>query len=72
MPRAPSYSKPALTYAEQIKHLKESRLHIPFEAKAAHLLQNISFYRFPGYGFPLLKKPIIYLIKGLLLTASLR
>lgn len=51
------YNKPALTYTEQIKRLKERGLHIPNEKKAAHLLENLSYYRLSGYWYPLLKDP---------------
>lgn len=57
MSRKPEYSKPALSYAEQIKRLKERGLLIPNKDKATHLLQNLSYYRLSGYWYPLLREP---------------
>lgn len=48
------YSKPPLTYQQQIDQLKGRGLDIENEQKALHLLENISYYRLSGYWFPLL------------------
>lgn len=48
------YTKPALTYAEQIQQLKTRGLAIPDENKASHLLEVISYYRLSAYWYPLL------------------
>jgi abortive infection bacteriophage resistance protein len=48
------YTKPALTYAEQIQQLKDRGLKIQNEPKATHLLEVISYYRLSGYWYPLL------------------
>ncbi len=49
-----SYTKPALTYAGQIKQLKDRGLKIENESKALHLLEVISYFRLSGYWYPLL------------------
>lgn len=56
MPRAP-YTKPALDYAGQLQQLKNRGLIIDSDAKALHLLENISYYRLSGYWYPLLDNP---------------
>ena len=48
------YSKPALTYAEQIQQLKDRGLIIENESKVLHLLEVISYFRLSGYWYPLL------------------
>ena len=48
------YSKPALTYQQQLQQLKDRGLTINDDAKAVHLLEQISYYRLSGYWFPLL------------------
>ena len=48
------YGKQALTYTDQINQLKARGLSIGDEAKAAHLLEVVSYYRLSGYWFPLL------------------
>jgi abortive infection bacteriophage resistance protein len=53
MPKIP-YTKPALTYAEQLQQLKDRGMAIADDAKALHLLENISYYRLSGYWYPLL------------------
>lgn len=53
MNRVP-YTKPALTYAEQLQQLKDRGLIIENEPKALHLLEMISYYRLSGYWYPLL------------------
>jgi abortive infection bacteriophage resistance protein len=52
-----NYSKPVLTYVEQINLLKKRGLIINDEKKALHLLENISYYRLSAYWFPLLDNP---------------
>lgn len=49
-----SYSKTALSYAEQLHQLKNRGLIIEDEPKAMHLLEVISYYRLSGYWYPLL------------------
>ena len=56
MTRVP-YTKQALTYAEQLLSLKKRGLIIQNEAKAIHLLEQISYYRLSAYWYPLLKEP---------------
>ncbi len=56
MPRIP-YTKPALTYSEQLQQLKSRGLIIEDDAKALFLLENISYYRLSGYWYPLLQQP---------------
>lgn len=50
----PTYSKPALSYQEQIDQLRRRGLIIENETQAVHLLENISYYRLSGYWYPLL------------------
>lgn len=54
-----SYSKPALTYQQQLDQLKGRGLCVEDEHKALHLLANLSYYRFSAYLHPLLKLPKI-------------
>lgn len=49
------YNKPPLTYPQLIQQLKDRGLTIQNEAKALHLLTNISYYRLSGYWYPLLE-----------------
>jgi abortive infection bacteriophage resistance protein len=49
------YNKPPLTYLQLVQQLKDRGLTITNEAKAQHLLKNISYYRFSGYWYPLLR-----------------
>jgi abortive infection bacteriophage resistance protein len=51
------YKEPALDYAGQLKRLKERGLVIENEAKALHLLENISYFRLSGYWYPILAHP---------------
>jgi abortive infection bacteriophage resistance protein len=48
------YDKPFLSYQSQIELLKSRGLKFSDENKALHLLENISYYRFSGYWYPLL------------------
>jgi len=56
MPRVP-YSKPALNYADQLQRLRTRGLIIQNDAKAQHLLENISYYRLSGYWYPMIAEP---------------
>ncbi len=56
MHRVP-YSKPALNYADQLQQLKNRGLIVENDAKALHLLENISYYRLSGYWYPMLSAP---------------
>ena len=58
-----SYSKTALTYAEQLQQLKIRGLIIEDEPKALHLLEVISYYRLSGYWYPLLADKQIHQFK---------
>lgn len=49
------YSKTALHYNDQLQQLKSRGLYVENDAKALHLLENISYYRLSGYWFPLLQ-----------------
>jgi len=53
MPQAP-YSKPFLPYPAQLALLKSRGMAFADEAKALHLLQNVSYHRFSSYWYPLL------------------
>lgn len=48
------YPKHLISFADQISLLKQRGLSFKDEAKALHLLQNISYYRLSGYWYPLL------------------
>jgi abortive infection bacteriophage resistance protein len=48
------YTKPPLSYSEQIQLLKSRGLEIENEPKALHLLEVISYYRLSGYWYPML------------------
>lgn len=49
------FSKPALTYEEQLNRFQERGLHVEDRAKALHLLEHISYYRLSAYFYPLLE-----------------
>jgi abortive infection bacteriophage resistance protein len=49
-----AYQKSFLDYPSQIALLKSRGLTFTDETKALHLLENISYYRFSGYWYPLL------------------
>jgi abortive infection bacteriophage resistance protein len=57
------YIKPPLIYKQQIDQLKKRGLVIENEAKAVHLLENISYYRLSGYWFPLLADKKAHIFK---------
>ena len=46
------YIKPPLSISEQISKLKKRGLLFRDEAKAAHYLSNISYYRLRAYTYP--------------------
>ncbi len=48
------YTKPALTYAQQITQLNSRGLQITNIPRATHLLESISYYRLSGYWYPML------------------
>ncbi len=56
MPRVP-YTKPALSYADQLQQLKNRGLIVENDTKALHLLESISYYRLSGYWYPMLVMP---------------
>lgn len=58
------YTKPALSYKDQLQQLKNRGLHIEHDTKALHLLENISYYRLSGYWFPLLQDKKNHLFKS--------
>lgn len=53
----PKYSKPPLTYTEQLSLLEDRGLLVKDREKAIHLLESLSYYRFSAYWYPLLKEP---------------
>ncbi len=53
----PQYSKPPLSYADQLNLLKSRGLSIEDDAKALHLLEHIGYYRLSGYWYSLLALP---------------
>ena len=58
-----TYSKPPLSYQEQIEQLISRGLIIENKAKAQHLLENISYYRLSGYWYPLLSDKKAHIFK---------
>jgi abortive infection bacteriophage resistance protein len=56
MPLIP-YTKPALTFPDQLQQLKDRGLIIENDTRAIHLLEKISYYRLSGYWYPLLELP---------------
>jgi abortive infection bacteriophage resistance protein len=48
------YSKSFISYPDQIALLKSRGMKFADEKKSLHLLENISYYRFSGYWYPLL------------------
>ena len=57
LPKLKIYTKPSLTYQEQLELLKKRGLTIEDPDKAIHLLGNLSYYRLTGYLYPMLKDP---------------
>jgi len=51
------YNKPALTYAAQLQQLKNRGLQVANDARAFHLLENVSYFRLSGYWYPMLDMP---------------
>jgi len=52
-----SYSKPPLTFHEQLLQLKDRGLVIEKDSKCLFLLETISYYRLSGYWYPMLQMP---------------
>ncbi|MDR2907085.1 MAG: Abi family protein [Bacteroidales bacterium] len=57
------YSKIFLSFQEQINLLKSRGLAFADESKALHLFENISYYRFSGYWYPLLADKQYHIFK---------
>jgi abortive infection bacteriophage resistance protein len=57
------YNKSFLAYPAQIALLKLRGMNFTNESKALHLLENISYYRFSGYWYPLLADKKNHLFK---------
>ena len=57
------YTKLALTYQAQLQQLKDRGLNVGDDAKALHILENISYYRLSGYWYPLLSDKENHLFK---------
>lgn len=58
-----SYSKPAITYSDQLAKLKRRGLTIDDEAAFLDLLEKKSYYRLSGYWYPLLSDKINHVFK---------
>ncbi len=56
MPKVP-YTKPALSFQDQLQQLKDRGFVIEDDQKSIFLLENISYYRLSGYWYPLLQEP---------------
>jgi abortive infection bacteriophage resistance protein len=63
MAKAP-YTKPFLSYPEQLSLLKLRGMMFPDEEKALHLLEKIGYYRLSGYWYPLLSDKIEHIFKS--------
>lgn len=57
------YSKPALTFRQQLQQLTARGLTIQNPQKAAHLLETISYYRMSDYWYPFLADKEKHLFK---------
>lgn len=57
------YTKPALSYAEQLQQAKSRGLSITDEKEFLRLLELKSYYRLSGYWYPLLADKQIHLFK---------
>lgn len=53
----PQYSKPYLSYAQQLNLLKQRGLLIPSDQDALHLLETLGYYRLSGYLYPFRNLP---------------
>lgn len=58
------YTKPVLSYTDQLNQLKQRGLTVEDDAKAYHLLEVISYYRLSGYWYPLLADKKNHLFKS--------
>ena len=58
-----SYTKPALSYADQLQQVKSRGLFIPDENEFLRLLELKSYYRISGYWYPLLADKQNHLFK---------
>lgn len=63
MPPKVPYTKPPLTYAEQLNLLKARGLIIDDDAKAIHLLETLNYYRLSGYWYPFLQDKTKHIFK---------
>lgn len=67
------YSKPSLSFQQQIQQLSARGLVIQNPQRAAHLLQSISYYRLSGYWHPFLADKEKHLFKpGALFESSFK
>ena len=58
------FSKPALTYEQQLKQLIDRGLDVEDQQRAIHLLESISYYRLSGYWYPLLDDKVNHIFKN--------
>lgn len=58
------YSKPHLSYQDQLSKLKSRGLTVNDEPKALHLLEHLSYYRLSGYWFPFLSDKVKHQFKA--------
>lgn len=58
------YGKVALSYQGQLNQLKSRGLIIENEAKALHILKNVSYYRLSGYWYPFLEDKQNHIFKS--------
>jgi len=59
----PSYSKPPLSYTQQLALLQQRGLTVTNQAQAEHLLAVVSYYRLSGYWYPLLADKVNHVFK---------
>lgn len=51
------YTKPWLSYEDQLEQLENRGLYVPNRSKANHVLSQVSYYRLSGYWYPLMETP---------------
>ena len=57
------YSKPAISYYDQLAHLKKKGLIVKDDSKALHFLETIGYYRLRGYMVPFFESPSVHTFK---------
>ena len=58
-----SYSKPAISYNDQLQHLEQMGLIIKNKTKALKYLETVGYYRLRGYMVPFFESPAVHKFK---------